>query len=40
MFIYLLQIERYTDLRGNHLSNATCLMQVFFESGESCGKFN
>ena len=23
-----------TCLRGNHLSNATCLMQVFFKSDE------
>ena len=23
-------------LRGNHLSNATCLTQVFFKSGEEC----
>ena len=25
-------------LRGNHLSNASCLTQVFFKSGEECGK--
>ena len=25
--------------RGNHLSNPTCLTQVFFKSCESCGKF-
>ena len=23
-------------IRGNHLSNATCLTQVFFKSGEEC----
>ena len=26
--------------RGNHLSNATCLANVFFKSGEKCSKFN
>ena len=25
--------------RGNHLSNASCLRQVFFKCGESCSKF-
>ena len=24
--------------RGNHLSNTTCLLQVFLKSGESCSK--
>ena len=24
--------------KGNHLSDATCLTQVLFESGEPCGK--
>ena len=27
-------------LRGNRLSNSTCLTQVFFNSGESCSKIN
>ena len=26
------------DFRGNHLSNTTCLTQVFFKSGEACSK--
>ena len=25
-------------LRGNHLSNTTCLTQVFFKHDKSCGK--
>ena len=29
-----------TRLRGNHLSNATCLTQVFVKSGEQCRKSN
>ena len=29
---------RLKVVRGNRLSNATCLMQVFFKSGECFGK--
>ena len=25
------------DVRGNHLSNTTCLTQALFKSGEECG---
>ena len=25
-------------IRGSHLSNTTCLTQVFFRSGESCSR--
>ena len=28
----------HMDFRGSHLSNATCLKQVFFQSGEECSK--
>ena len=29
-----------TCFSGNHLSNTTCLTQVFFKSDKSCSKFN
>ena len=28
----------FSRVRGNHLSNTTCRTQVFFKSGEECGK--
>ena len=31
-------LDTVVVFRGNHLSNTTCLMQVFFESCESFGK--
>ena len=27
-------------IRGNHLSNTTCLTHAFFKSGEQCAKLN
>ena len=31
------RVRAVAGLRGNHLSNTTCLTQTFFKSGESCG---
>ena len=37
LYIYI-YIYVYTYVRGNNLSNTTCLTQAFFKRGEECSK--
>ena len=34
------RLQNRPYIRGNHLSNTTCLTQVFFKSGEWCSELN
>ena len=34
------ELRNVVEVRGNHLSDATCLTHISFKSGIECSKFN
>ena len=38
--IFFQRVKHPKVIKGTHLSNTTCLMQLFFKSDESCIRFN